>query len=160
VTNELFPIQAGGIGRLMYNFAVHNHNLGSGVRIWLLLPSSFAADALPRVEATYADLAIVHRAKPLVQRSEQLAQLAARLPAQSWAFDQAYRTSLEYYLALLDAEQRHGSPFDIIEFPDYGGWAGAAMAAKRTGLAFRETIIAARLHSTLGLITHHERFYH
>jgi glycosyltransferase involved in cell wall biosynthesis len=160
VTNELFPIQAGGIGRLMYNFAVHNANLGSGVRIWLLLPSTFPADALPQVEAIYAELAVVHRALPLVGRSEQLAQLVARLPQESWAFDRAYRASLEYYLALLDAEQRHGGPFDIIEFPDYGGWAGASVAAKRAGLAFHKTIIAARLHSSLGLIAHHERFYH
>jgi glycosyltransferase involved in cell wall biosynthesis len=160
VTNELFPVHAGGIGRLMYNFAVHNENLGSGVRIWLLLPSSFAAETLPQVETTYAKLAAVHRAKPLAERSEQLAQLAAKLPPQSWAFDQVYRTSLEYYLALLDAEQRNGGPFDIIEFPDFGGWAGASIAAKRIGLAFHNTIIAARLHSTLGLIAHHERFYH
>ena len=139
VTNELFPIQAGGIGRLMYNFAVHNKNLNSDVRIWLLLPSSFAADALPRVEATYADLAVVQRARPLGDRCEQLAQLAARLPPQSWAFDQAYRTSLEYYLALLDAEQRNDGPFDIIEFPIMA--AGPAPQSRQSAPVWRFKIL-------------------
>ncbi|MEO7026877.1 MAG: hypothetical protein ABI056_04905, partial [Caulobacteraceae bacterium] len=68
--------------------------------------------------------------------------------------------SLKYYSGLLEAQAAFGAEFDIIEFLDFGGWAAATQAAKAAGLAFNNSTISVRLHSTFGLICAAERYYH
>ncbi len=159
VTNEVYPIHKGGIGRLMYNFAVHNHDCGGTVECHLLLPSSLA-EKLPEIEAALDGLAIVHACRPLGERPEEIARLVAASPEDAWDASRLYRQSLEYFFGLLDVAKQRGAPFTIIEFPDFGGFATASVAAKRTGLAFGETLLSARLHSSLGLIATYEKYYH
>jgi glycosyltransferase involved in cell wall biosynthesis len=159
VTNEVYPVDKGGIARLMYNFAKANAASGGAVAVHLLLPHS-ASDGLPVLEEAFAGLATIHVCRRLRERPEELARLIASGPQEPWDFSGVYPLSLEYLYGLLDAERRVGEPFTIVEFLDFGGFAVAAIAAKRTGLAFRQTLVSVRLHSSLGLIVAYEKFRH
>lgn len=159
VSNEIYPIHQGGIGRLMYNFACHNQALNSNVKLHILVPSSFNGD-IEIVMETFKGLATIHRCEPLSSRPEELARIVAAAPDAQWQFPDFYRQSLEYFYGIIEVERSLGAAFTIVEFPDFGGWAMASIAAKRSGLALRETILSARLHSSLGLISRYEKYQH
>ncbi|WP_298199274.1 hypothetical protein [Novosphingobium sp.] len=87
-----------------------------------------------------------------------MAKLLAKAQEHPWTSEWLFGDSYRYYLGLLAAEERRGAPFDVIEFPDFGGWAVATVEAKRAGLAFPNTRIAVRIHSTQGMLYGVERF--
>jgi len=163
VTNELYPLGPGGIGRMLHNFARHNETLGSPAEIHFLVPPELLAsrpDAPMLLAGTFDGLAQVHICPDLANRPDLMAQLLARAGAHPWTLEWHLAESYRYYQGLLAAERRRGAPFDIVEFPDFGGWAVASIEAKRAGLAFTQTLIAARIHSTQGVIYRAERFTH
>jgi glycosyltransferase involved in cell wall biosynthesis len=166
VTNELYPLKPGGIGRLMYNFAIDNLEAPAPTDLHYLLPAD-ARDQADAIREAYTGLATVHfcsdELSSLGEFGQYLRQLAESgdpdVPRSS-NLDEHLLKSLKYYSGLLAAQAAAGLEFDIIEFPDFGGWAMAAQAAKKAGLAFANTVISVRLHSTFGLITLAERYYH
>ncbi len=158
VTNELFPIEKGGIGRLMYNFATTNAQRDSRVDFHLLLSPNLRSHA-DAIEAAYQGLATVHYCKDSLDALGGLGRLMASFQGKD-ALDGHMTTSLRYYAGLLDAQKALGRDFDIVEFPDFGGWAAASIAAKKAGVTFADTAIAVRLHSTFTLIADHEPFSH
>jgi hypothetical protein len=166
VTNELYPLKPGGIGRLMYNFAIDNLEAPSPTDLHYLLPAD-ARDQADAIREAYADLATVHFCSDELSSLGEFGQYLRQLGdsgdpdvPRSSNLDEHFLKSLKYYSGLLAAQAAAGIEFDIIEFPDFGGWAVAAQAAKKAGLAFTNTVIAVRLHSTFGLITLAERYYH
>ncbi|MCR9054970.1 MAG: hypothetical protein NXI26_24195 [bacterium] len=74
--------------------------------------------------------------------------------------EQRYLDSLYYYIGLVHAQTVIGRDFDIIEFPDLSGWGACAIAAKSSGMAFQNTLMSIRLHSSFGLIYLAEPGYH
>ena len=162
VTNELYPLSPGGIGRLMYNFASHNKSLGSPADLHYLIPRELAErpQVMGLLEATYADMATLHVCPSLAEQPHVLCHLLEQSLKLDWTFDKSYAQSFAYYRGLLAAEVELGRPFDVIEFPDFGGWALATVEARRAGLHFQKTLIAARLHSAQGVIYRSERFAH
>ncbi len=160
VTNEFYPLGPGGIGRLMYNFAKHNAACGFPADIHFLVPSELVEDPLDQLRLSEAveGIAEVHVAPSLdsqIDKESQLIDLAASEP---WSIGALWGESFRYYRELLAIEERRGKPFDVVEFPDFGGWGVAAVEAKRCGMALQETMLAARLHSTQGVIARAERF--
>lgn len=161
VTNELYPLGPGGIGRMLYNFAQHNAELELAADFHFLVPRALVeanSEARDLLEAAFGDIATIHVCPALSETPTQLARLITRSLEHPWTSDWLFAQSYSYYLGLLAAEQRHGAPFDIIEFPDFGGWAQAAIEAKRAGLAFRDSLISARVHSTQGMLYGVERY--
>jgi len=161
VTNELYPLGPGGIGRMLYNFAKYNEDMGFPADIHFLVPQSLfdsRPDAHDLLQSAFADIATVHVCPTLNATPEPIAQLLARAQEHPWTSEWLFGDSYRYYLGLCAAEQHHGAPFDIIEFPDFGGWGVATIEAKRAGLAFGQTLIAARIHSTQGMLYGVERF--
>jgi glycosyltransferase involved in cell wall biosynthesis len=163
VTNELYPLGPGGIGRMLYNFAKHNEGLGLPADINFLVPQALIdspPDARDLLESTFEDIATIHVCRSLSSTPTSIAQQLARAKDHPWTSEWLFGDSYRYYLGLRAAEVRRGAPFDIIEFPDFGGWGIATVEAKRAGLAFANTLIAARLHSTQGILYGVERFAH
>ena len=162
VTNELYPLSAGGIGRLMYNFAVQNRDTGGPVNLHFLVPVELLRknDNQRKAEEAYADLAQIHVAPDLNQSQTVINKLMHRALLNPWSFEAQYAESYRYYLGLLEAEKRIGHSLTYIEFPDFGGWGTATIEAQRAGIAFQDTAIIARLHSTQGVIRRVERFTH
>ena len=164
VTNELYPLKPGGIGRLMYNFAVDNRESPSPAEIHYLLPPE-DEEQRNAIRGEYAGLGTVHFCSgefpTLGVFGESLRRFGAGADGQRPSnLDEHLLRSLQYYSGLQEAQVATGREFDIVEFPDFGGWAAATLAAKKAGFAFANTRIAVRLHSTFGLITLTERYYH
>jgi glycosyltransferase involved in cell wall biosynthesis len=165
VTNELYPLKPGGIGRLMYNFAIDNLDAPTPSDLHYLLPPE-PAEQQDAIRDAFAGLGTVHFCSgdfarlgefgPLLRDLASGGQGAAR-PSN---LDEHLLKSLQYYSGLLEAQAAAELEFDIIEFPDFGGWAAAAQAAKKAGFAFRNSLISVRLHSSFGLITGAEPYYH
>lgn len=161
VTNELYPLGPGGIGRMMFNFAKQNAAAGHPAELHFLVPPNLVQtdEDRRRLDNVYIGLAEVHVATPLHALPDHNAHLMDRASLLPWSLGLLWSTSYRFYRELLAIETRRGSPFDIIEFPDFGGWGFAAIEAKRAGLAFQNTTLAARLHSTQGVISRAERFF-
>lgn len=161
VTNELYPLRKGGIGRMLFNFARQNAATGAPAEIHFLVPPDLVSEPgeETRLRDALGDMAQLHIATPLYMLPDAEAHLFDRGSFNPWTLELMQSTSYRYYRALLDIEHRRGVPFSFIEFPDFGGWGLASVEAKRAGLAFRDTAITARLHSTQGLISRSERFY-
>src|SRR5690606_16022412 len=143
VTNELYPLGPGGIGRMLHNFARHNEAMGAPAEIHFLVPPELLAsrpDASMLLAGTFDGLAQVHVCPDLASRPDLLPQLPSRAGAHPWTLEWHQAESYRYYQGLLAAGRRRGAPFDIIEFPDFGGWAVASIEAKRAGLAFAQTL--------------------
>ncbi len=159
VTNEIYPLHPGGIGRLMYNFCVHNRVAGSDVQIHMLLPP-VPPEELAQAQAALGAMAQVHSCTALDKRPDQFSRLFSTKHPSRWDFSRHYEKSFLYFMGLSQVQARLGRPFDIIEFLDFSGLGMAAIAAKKAGIAFQDTILSVRLHSTLGLISRFEKFYH
>src|SRR3954453_8839318 len=163
VTNELYPLGPGGIGRMLYNFAKHNEDIGLPADIHFLVPQallSLRPDARDLLDSAFERIATIHVCPDLRSTPTPIAQLLARAQEHPWTSEWLFGNSYHYYLGLRTAEEARGAPFDIIEFPDFGGWGVASVEAKRAGLAFPDTLITARIHSTQGLLYSVERFAH
>ncbi|WP_262689457.1 glycosyltransferase family protein [Kordiimonas aestuarii] len=158
VTNEIFPLNKGGIGRLLYNIACENHASASPVHIHFLMVWQ-PEDIQREIRAVFEGLAEIHFC-PLsgLNHGGWVAEFE-RSNELRWHYGHAYRHSLMLYAALRQFEDKLGYGFDYIEFPDFGGWALATMEAKAAGLAFADGRIAVRLHSTGGIVTAHQPFY-
>ncbi len=161
VTNELYPLRKGGIGRMLYNFARQNARTGAPAEIHFLVPPDLVAAPEDEEQLRHAleGLAVLHVATPLHLLLDAEAHLFDRASFLPWSLELLASTSYRYYRGLLNIEAARGAPFDFIEFPDFGGWGLASIEAKRAGLAFQDTMLCARLHSTQGMIARAERFY-
>ena len=163
ITNELYPLGPGGIGRMLYNFARQNERLGFPADIHFLVPQALLtsrSDAREVLEAALDGIATLHVCPDLDAIPTPLAQLLNRSKQFPWTNEWLYAESYRYYLGLRAAEEKRGAPFDVVEFTDFGGWGAASIEAKRAGLAFADTLIAVRVHSTQGILNGVERFAH
>ena len=163
VTNELYPQKKGGIGRLIYNLLIDNRDRGFPADIHILLTANDPQAGGLTDKALVnqlGGLATLSFCPPSITAFDTVGSLYAQSAPEDWGLHQAYEQSYLYYLSIRELLRRKKRPFDIIEFPDYGGWAYASIEAKRAGLAFQKTEISVRLHSTLGLITAAEPYYH
>jgi glycosyltransferase involved in cell wall biosynthesis len=158
VSNELYPVDKGGIGRLMYNFAVANAGRPAPADLHFLLTSRLAQSALA-IETAYSGLATIHFCTDAPDTPGALGE-CIRTCGTGDTLNELMIESLRCYGGLLEVRQRRGGDFDFIEFPDFGGWGAATIAAKRSGIGFADTLIAVRLHSTFALIADHEPFMH
>ncbi|MGH6889582.1 MAG: glycosyltransferase [Rhizomicrobium sp.] len=157
VSNEVYPVDRGGIGRLMYNFATANAGRAAPADLHVLLTSGIAQSEA--IEAAYSGLATIHFCMDVPGSLGALGE-CIRTSGTGDPLNELMVESLRCYGGLLEAQRRCGRDFDVIEFPDFAGWGAATIAAKRSGIAFANTRIAVRLHSTFALIAHHEPFMH
>ena len=163
VTNELYPLGPGGIGRMLYNFAKHNEDMGFPADLHFLVPQSLIdskPDAWALLQSAFDDIATIHVCPKLLSCPTPAAQLLAKAEEYPWTNEWLFGDSYRYYMGLRAAERKRGAPFDIIEFPDFGGWGVASIEAKRAGLDFSNALISARIHSTQNLLYGVERFAH
>lgn len=163
VTNELFPVDRGGIGRMMHNFAVYNRDAGKTVDIHFLVGGELARDSqkVQHLNAALRGMATIHVVPELTASTAMLPHLLGYVRrASPFSAGGNLATSYEFYLGLLEAETSMGRPFDLIEFPDFGGWGKVSLEAKRAGLAFQQTEVTVRVHSTQSILYRIEQYAH
>ncbi|MEQ9259283.1 MAG: glycosyltransferase [Roseovarius sp.] len=163
VTNELYPENNGGIGRILYNFAVHNREAGRKVDIHFVVGGDLGrnAAAISRLTAAFKRLATIHVAPDMKLDPDTMTHLLGyAAEADKFSPDARLADSFQYYLGILKAQRAIGQEFELVEFPDFGGWGKVSMEAKRAGLAFANTTLGVRVHSTQGILYRVERYAH
>ncbi|WP_020401478.1 glycosyltransferase [Kordiimonas gwangyangensis] len=158
VTNEIYPLNKGGIGRLLYNIAVENSKSVSPADIHLLMVWQ-PEEEQAAVRQALDGLAKVYFCPLSGMRHGGWIADFERSNDLTWHYGHAYRQSLMLYAGLLEYEAALGHGFDYIEFPDFGGWGLASIEAKAAGLAFTSSRIVVRLHSTGGIVDAHQPYY-
>ncbi|HEY6908581.1 MAG TPA: glycosyltransferase [Myxococcales bacterium] len=148
VTDELYPFTAGGIGRLLHNLVRHALQREPGIRFLFLFPSTLDVQR-ERVVAYFGDGVEVDYAT-MRRGWDPSAEFGAEYPPQGAFTDSDWHAqSLDFLIAL---KRLSGKDFDVIEFPDYRGWAYCALQEKLLGRDFQRSLIAVRIHSTDGIL--------
>ena len=84
VTNELYPLGPGGIGRMLYNFAKHNEDMGLPADLHFLVPQALIEsrpDAGDLLQSAFEGIATIHVCPSLQNTFTPMAQLLARAQA-------------------------------------------------------------------------------
>ncbi|WP_426753018.1 glycosyltransferase [Myxococcus sp. Y35] len=154
VTDELYPFTPGGIGRVAHNLIMDSLRHGANVEFHLLFPPTVS------VQKAHVELFFGGQVKAHVCDFREACQTTADAhglypPTGAFRDSRWHGESLEM-MRYLKAREAEGLRFDVIEFADFRGWAFAALQEKHLGLAFGQTTISVRLHSSYGTIMHHE----
>ncbi len=159
IIEELFPKDQGGIGRLMHNIFFHSHSLDPEVALHVVMPAQTSKNQKMLSQA-FSGIVTFHYLD-----TDQ--NIANRHGIESLATAKATRNLKDPFLkgfrfldAVLQAEKTINAKFDHIEIPDHLGTGAVILSAKKAGVAFGETDITCRIHSSLSLIIDHEPFYH
>ncbi|MBU8896543.1 glycosyltransferase [Corallococcus sp. M34] len=154
VTDELYPFTAGGIGRINHNLIQDSLQHAPDVEFHVLLPDSVGIQP-ERVELFFGGRVKAHvvRYRPPHQRTADAD--GTYPPLAAFRHARWHGESLEF-MRFLKAREAEGLRFDVIEFPDFHGWAFCSLQEKHLGLAFRDTTIAVRLHTSYGVLMNQE----
>ncbi len=142
-TMEMYPLTAGGIGRVLYNMLVTMSETDRQRSVVILVGETLNV-SLARV--TFPEV-----------RFECLEDVLELQEADRFPPERAYSNTTWHWrsvcvLRKLLKLEREGLLFDYIEFPDWGGLGFAAIQEKLFSAAFLHTTLAVRLHSTEGVI--------
>jgi len=156
---ELYPKDLGGIGRLMHNIFLHSHSLDPDHSLHVVMPAQSGQDQKILSE-TFAGIVTFHYVDSDQNIAKHLGIATLANAAATRNLKEPFLKGLRFLDAVLQAEKHIGSKFDHIEIPDHMGIGAVILSAKKAGVAFAQTDITCRVHSTLSLIINHEPFYH
>ncbi|WP_248320400.1 glycosyltransferase [Caballeronia sp. Sq4a] len=148
VTRELFPFTPGGIGRALANMldASDMHGDAAGPRAVVFLGEPLDAAAF---EARFPAVRLVNASpETYVQQDGELAYPRV----DHYTTHRLHAESVRAMQALKRLERDEG-PLGYVEFPDWGAVAFASVQEKRLGLAFRDTTLAVRLHTSDSMLS-------
>ncbi|MCP3064543.1 glycosyltransferase [Myxococcus sp. K38C18041901] len=155
VTDELYPFTAGGIGRVLHNLIEDSLQRDADIELHLLFPSNSTLN--PReVEQHFQDRVSAHRAAPRDDWETSFDEGGVYPPPGAFTDTQCHAQSMELLLELRRLESE-GLDFEVIEFPDYRGWAFCAIQEKLLGCGLVGARMVVRLHSTAGMLAPFER---
>lgn len=148
VTFEVAPFTAGGIGTFMHNTL--REYASSDTNIHVLYVGQQVID-----EAAFQVVfpgVILHHLDPDTYDD---AGDSPNAPSRRYMESRFQWYSHIVMRELKRLSERYG-PFDVIEFPDWGGYGFHATQEKLFGKAFRSTTLAVRLHATDSLLRNYE----
>jgi len=155
VLDELYPFTAGGIGRVAHNSILDALAQSTELEFHLLLPSYLEIDS--RRAGTYFGERVHAHLAEMRSGSEQTLEHGSVYPPAAAHTDSIWHAqSLDFLRALKTLSARDGFRFDLVEFPDYRGWAFCTLQEKLLGLDFAETEIVVRVHTTDGMLQRYE----
>jgi GT2 family glycosyltransferase/glycosyltransferase involved in cell wall biosynthesis len=154
VTDELYPFTAGGIGRIVHNLLVDSLAHRPDIQLHVLMPPYVKVQP-QQVELFFRGRVRLHRAEYREHHVTAMDAQGVYPPPGAFTDTRWHAESLDVMLSLKRME-REGLHFDAIEFPDFRGLAFCTLQEKRLGLAFQQTEIAVRLHSSHGVLMHFE----
>lgn len=154
VTDELFPFSAGGIGRILHNLVRLGLERSSGTEFHFLVPDRFGVER-ERVRARFGDRVQIHYAALRSGWDATLEEGRIYPPGAAFTDSIWHAESLDLMRALRHLAES-GLSFDVIEFPDYRGWAFCTLQEKLLGRGFLRSLVSVRLHSTDGVLQRFE----
>jgi len=159
ILDELYPVDRGGIGRLMFNIVQQAKQDTPALDLHILLGRPKSADHKAVTQALNG-AAQVHYIESVADTS---AWLGVKDITKSIATNQSLNQPFQNGLRLLGSALRvqdEVGVFDHIEIPDHMGIGAVLLMAREAGLAFQGAEITCRLHSSLSAIMAVEPFYH
>ena len=144
MTNEYYPVNAGGIGMLVEQ-AVAELSADAAIDVTVILigDDGFAEGVRQYGAAHYPNV-------QFVGMQDMLNALAPTQPLPEWAF-----TFHNYYVSYLVAEYllvvSESQPFDVIEFPDYKGFGYVTLKHRRLRGKFLQTHFVVRIHGVTSI---------
>ncbi|MEI8314973.1 MAG: glycosyltransferase [Verrucomicrobiota bacterium] len=154
VTDELFPMTTGGIGRILHNLILQSQSLDSEIEFHILVPTYTGIDA-SKVTAYFGGRVSLHLVVMRQDWAPSFEFNTAYPPAKAYTDTVMHAQSLDIMLTL-KRMYANGTQFDVIEFPDYRGWAFCTLQEKLLGRDFGSTVLAIRLHTTDGILQQFE----
>ena len=153
VTDELYPFTAGGIGKVLHNIVKDAISRWADLEIHFLIPSYALAGEQERIAAHFGARVHVHSAAIRDDWTPAAEHGVEYPPALAFTDSDWHAQSLDILRALKALGRGpEAVRFDVIEFPDYRGWAFCTLQEKLLGLDFPATRIDVRLHSTDGVL--------
>ncbi len=156
ILDELYPADRGGIARLMHNIICQAKAENPALDLHVVLARKRGSAEL---ESYFADIASLHYFQPDIRIAERMGLADLRPQALLGKMVEPTQRALRVLDAVLQASAACGG-FDHIEIPDHLGLGAMILQARRAGLAFANTEITCRLHSSLSAIIEAEPFYH
>ena len=155
VTNELYPVNKGGIGRFIYNMLFNEWE--HEVEFSLLL---YGENFKSTPESIRQEVAEVFEGRANIYFAEDflLGEKAKLQMANPAFFDALYLDSYHLHLALEEIQAEKSEHFDYVEFLDFGGPALVSANARKLGVAKSNALVGIRLHSTSSIISENEVF--
>lgn len=159
ILDELYPVDRGGIGRLMFNIVQHAKQDSPALDLHFLLGRQKPADHEVLTQALSGAAQVHYLDKP-AEISEWLgvADISKSI-ASNPSLNQPFQNGLKVLGSALRLQEQVGA-FDHIEIPDHMGLGAVLLMVREAGLAFQEAEITCRLHSSLSAILAVEPFYH
>jgi glycosyltransferase involved in cell wall biosynthesis len=148
VTGELFPFTAGGIGRAIANMLDQPDCASMGDAHEPQFAVVFLGEPLDRAgfAARFPHVLLVDASpRTYAERDEVTGFRYA--PADLYTTHPLHAESVRAMQALKLLERERGG-LEYVEFPDWGAVAFASVQEKRLGLAFQQTTLAVRLHTS------------
>ncbi len=159
ILDELYPVDRGGIGRLMYNIIQHAKERTPALELHILLGRQKGAGHAQLTDALNG-AAEVHYLDDAATTSDWLGvEDIAKSIATNPSLNQPFQNGLWMLGSALSLQENVGK-FDHIEIPDHMGLGAVLLMAREAGLAFQQAEITCRLHSSLSAILAFEPFYH
>jgi hypothetical protein len=154
VTDELYPFTTGGIGRVLHNLVRQGLELEPDTEFHFLMPEGTPATA-DAVATAFGPRVLLHLA---AMRSgwDACTEFEVTYPPAAAFTDTVWHAQSLDFLRALKRLNAGGTRFDVVEFPDYRGWAFCTLQEKLLGLDFQDTLVSVRLHSTDGVLQHFE----
>ncbi len=159
IVNELYPKDLGGIGRLMHNILQHSHAINPDAELHVVLTAQRQSASQELIDF-FADIATFHFFDTDENIAKNIGVSSLKNAAALRHLKQPVLTGLRILDTVLAAQNQIGADFDHIEIPDHMGVSALLISAKRSGIAFENTEITCRIHSSLSAIIAHEPFYH
>ncbi len=157
ILDELYPADRGGIARLMHNIILQAKAQDPALELHVVLARKKARNC--PLTAYFADIASLHFFEPDIRIAERMGLADLRILSLLPKMAEPYQRGLRVLDTVLRANGACGG-FDHIEIPDHLGLGAIILQAKRAGMAFADTEITCRIHSSLSVIIEAEPFYH
>ena len=159
ILDELYPVDRGGIGRLMYNIVQHAKQAHPALDLHILLGRPRPTNHAELAQAL-AGVAQVHYLEGAANVSEWLGvDDITKSIATNPILSQPFQNGLHVLFSALQVQKQVGA-FDHIEIPDHMGLGAVLLMAREAGVAFQAAEITCRLHSSLSVILAAEPFFH
>jgi hypothetical protein len=154
VTDEFYPCTAGGIGRVLHNLVAATLEAHPKFEFTLVVPEycQIRRERLSEAMKSVVDVVVV---KPRTNEAVWAERPMMYPSPNAFESNPWQGQSLDLMLALKSLEDA-GTKFDVIEFPDYRGWAHCSLQEKRLGRAFSSTLLSVRIHTSDGVLQRFE----
>ena len=159
IGNELYPVDRGGIARLIHNMALQVLNELPDAHVHILLPVEYA-DRIDGIAAHFPNRIHLWCCPNQAEVKKRLGGAEDSQLNGIGRHPQLFCEAAAFMFGALDIETAIGAKLTHIEVPDHLGYGNLILTARECGLAFQTAEIACRIHSSFSELLRFEPDYY